>query len=91
MTKRVVVCCSKASQGWWKPDHVANNEPHFGDTFLKVSRKSRGRPRYQIEWFFIKQVEWYRGLVKHPSLFLRKRDGCFYFWEGKKWWIIKML
>jgi len=34
MTKRVVVCNGKANQGGWKPDHGANNEPHFGDAFL---------------------------------------------------------
>ncbi len=52
MTKRVVFCNGKASQGWWKPDHGAKSEPHFGDAFLNTRlRGSRGEPRYQIEWF----------------------------------------
>lgn len=45
MTKRVVICEGKASRGWWEPGNGANNEPHFGDAFLNISRVSREEPR----------------------------------------------
>ncbi len=39
----------------------SDNEPHFGDACLKISRARRGILRYVIKLVQFEQLEWYRG------------------------------